>query len=114
MDQPQRREERKGNTWLSQREAARRLPISATTLREFARHDVFYGPDVDGLAGVPAGARFGRSVMKYRVEHVGLIEAVLEGVTPIETARIQWELMKRGEDFTTTTRRTRRMARRAG
>ena len=89
-----------GATWLSQAGAARLLPISAATLRAFARWDPFFGPDLAALSGVPAGARAPR-VVRYHVAHVRLIEAVLCGELDRETAGLKLELWRRRRSLAT-------------
>jgi len=81
-------------TWLSQAGAARLLPISAGTLRSFARADQFFGPDITCLCGVPEGLTPPLRLIRYHAYHVELIERVLTGELDRETAGLMLEVWR--------------------
>ncbi len=74
--------------YLSQAAAARRLGVHRSTLCNARHKHPLYAPALRGNAA-------GISVVRYHVQQVRLIEAVLAGVMELEEAALRWELFRR-------------------
>ena len=75
--------------YLSLRKAAHRLGMAPSQLSRMRTAHPLYKPVVDGLPGLPCSR-----TTRFHHEQVRLIEAVLVGNTDLDTAWLEWRLVK--------------------
>ncbi|HUX15024.1 MAG TPA: hypothetical protein VMW52_01040 [Phycisphaerae bacterium] len=85
--------------YVTLREAARRLGLSASTLRRLGWCDGLFAPAVEGvpglIAGLPCYEGIGSRITRYHVEQLRFIQAVLLREMNIEEAALRWNTTKK-------------------